>query len=127
MRWTLHNPVTSTTITWPLNPREGALPNREKTYTAMGPTSPYGTQIVFQGRDKPITMSFSGGILEKSHYLFFSNWYDVPNEVTVTDELGNVFTMWLTKFQPKRKNRHSHAWAGEYEIEVLVLGMVVAS
>lgn len=110
-------------MTFERNPREGALPQREKSVTASGTTAPAeeGNIVVFEGRDKPSTFDMSGTIASQAHYDFMVSWYDLRHQVRVTDDLGQVFWCYLTSFKPKRKNRHSHPWAADYEAQALIL------
>lgn len=120
VRWTISGPMG--TIQFPLNPREGVLPLRQKQYTATTSADPDGAPIIYQGRDEPRTFPFTGTILYESHYDFFVEWYDAEVPCTVVDELGNSFQLWLTKFEPRRKIRHNYPWMADYDCEALVVG-----
>lgn len=105
-------------IRFPINPREGALPNFEKKVTVH--TSSLGAPIFFEGRQEPQRMPFTGSILTQEHYQFFKSWFDHDYAVTITDDLGQTVNAYLVKFTPKRKNRHSHPWAADYDCEAIV-------
>lgn len=115
-RWILTSPFGS--ISFPMNPKEGALPAFDKNLT--GQTSTNGAPVIFEGRQPPQIMNITGSILEQSHYTFFKNWHELQYMVTITDDLGNNFTGYLKSFKPKRKIRHSHPWAADYECEIMV-------
>lgn len=118
-RWLLTSPLGGT-ISWPLNPREGALPSFDKTLTIRTTTG--GAPVIFEGAQPPQMMQITGSILEESHYDFFRNWHAQGYAVVITDDLGNNFTGYLKSFKPKRKIRHSHPWAADYDCEILVWG-----
>lgn len=104
-------------VEFPLNPREGALPSFERQYTVQpGPMNP----VIFEAPRGPQTMAFAGTIRDKAHYDFFVNWFNSNSVCTITDENGQTYTGVLKRFTPKRKNRHSHPWAADYDAEVLV-------
>lgn len=121
-RWQFYNPSTGQNIRFPLNPSEQSLPQREKTVEALTTTSPNGQPLIFEGREKPRTFPLTGVILTQEHYQFMVNWYDTKVACRITDELGNVFWLYLTKFNPKRKNRTNSAWAMDFDAEALVTG-----
>ncbi len=108
---------------FPINPKEGALPQREKNVTITSQaTSPYANPIIFEGRHNPSMFPFSGTILTQSHYNFMVSWFESPQTCLVTDELGNSFELYLTLFKPTRKNRHNHPWAMDYQAEAVIVG-----
>lgn len=121
-RWTLYNPSTGITLTFPRNPIEGVLPEYEKNVDLQTTTSPDGQPLMFQGRDKPRTMPFSGSIRDKEHFDFMLAWYRLSVPVTVTDHLGNTFSLYLVRFAPKPKNRHNNPWAANFDAAAVVLG-----
>lgn len=118
-RWTLYDAVEDETIVWEMNPVDGALPALEKAVTTDSALQ--GGQIIWQGPDKSTTMPFTGTILTESHYQFFRNWYYREHEVLLTDDLGQEFTVFLTRFVAKRSLSTSHPWKATYDCSVLVV------
>ncbi len=125
-RWILSS-VDLGTIEWYLNPNSGGLPVWEKQLDVT--SSAGGAPVIFEGRQRPITMPFSGVILEKDHWDFFLEWYESGYAVQITQDLRDesntrlvIPYAYLTKFAPKRKVRHSHPWAADYDCEALVWG-----
>lgn len=121
-RWQFYNPTTATTVRFPLNPAEGALPSMEKVVEATTTTSPSGQPLIFEGRQRPRSFSLSGTIIDESHYNFMVDWFNSSVACQVTDELGNTFSLYLIKFSPKRKNRTNAPWAMDFDAEALVTG-----
>ena len=122
-RWQFLNPSSGVSMRFPINPKEGALPSREKNVNlGTQPTNPYANPIIIEGRESPAKFAFSGTIISQAHYQFMVNWYNSPVSCRIIDDLGQTFWVYLTKFDPKRKNRHSHAWAMDYTAEGVITG-----
>lgn len=118
-RWTLWNPDTETTISLPINPREGALPAREKTVTVE--TSTMGSPVLFEGKSKPVAIRVNGFLQLEAHHEFMNAWYDLQVAVMITDDLGQRFWCYMTKFAPTRRNRVKFPWSATYEADLLFL------
>lgn len=120
VRWTLHDPLTDETITFPCNPREGGLPALEKKATATASTQ--GNPVVWQGRDVVPTVDFSGVIISEEHLTFMIAWYETERILVLTDHLGRVSRVWLTKFVPVPRNRHNNPWSATYTATYMFFG-----
>lgn len=120
-RWTVWDPETDLTMRFPINPQEGALPQRERNISTIPVSAPDGRPLIFEGADNPQEFPCTGVILTKDHWDFFNDWYDSHRQMKVTDDLGNVWWLYMKKFAPKRKNRHSHPWFAEYEATFIVV------
>lgn len=122
-RWKFYDPTTTTETEFILNPRDGGLPQWEKTVTAQGTTAPAneGNIVIFEGTDKPSTVAFSGTLIYQEHHQFFLDWFQKRYQVRITDDLGNVVWCYLTKYSPKRKNRVNYKWTADYDAEALIL------
>lgn len=118
-RWTLYDPVTDTTVSWPLNPAEIALPALEKNVTADASTN--GAPIVWQGPNKPTSIDGSNTILAREHFEFFRDWFYKETKVLIVDDLGNRIWAFLTKFKATRSLSHSHPWKAKYDITILII------
>lgn len=120
-RWTFSSSELGS-VRFLINPNSGGLPIWQKQIEVTSSTS--GSPVLFEGRQQPVIMPFSGAILEEAHWTFFRTWYESGYSVSILDDLGNnIPNAYLTKFAPKRKVRHSHPWAGDYECEALVWGI----
>lgn len=117
VRWTIGG------ITFPLNPTSGALPAIKKNITATGTTANWdGQNVLWAGSPDPQTIQFSGTIISPDHYELFKSWAEEYVVKEMTDDLGNSWTVLMIEFDPKRKNRHSHPWAMDYDATVQIVG-----
>lgn len=121
VRWELYDPDLATTWVFPVNPNTGAAPQFEKSIASKTTAANNGKVLFFEGRDAPMTIPFSGVILAEAHYLAMIEWFGKRRQLRLTDELGQVWWVYLTKFSPKRKNRHSHPWAMDYDAECIIV------
>ena len=121
VRWTFSGSFGSGQF--PINPKRGALPQREKNVNVSSQaTSPYANPIIFEGRENPSMFPFEGTIISEYHYDFMVAWFESTQTCSVTDDLGNSFDLYRTSFKPTRKNRHNHDWAMDYTAEAVIVG-----
>lgn len=121
VRWTLWDPVLNTTLTFPINPAEGFLPEREKEFTMEHTAAPNGKFIAFEGPETSISFNFSGVFLEESSYNFMTTWFNKKYQLRLTDDLGKQYWVYLKKFSPKRRKSSNYQWSFEYEAEAVVI------
>lgn len=117
-RWYLTDPVTAATYTFHINPLSGGSPQREKTITEETTTA--GGVVLYEGADVPMRGSVSGTILDLAHYQAFTTWWAKRYPVTMTDDLGRVQTIYITKFAPERQ-RSQRRYKHQYTLEWVVL------
>lgn len=120
VRWTLHDPETDETTTFPCNPREGGYPALEKKWS--GNASTEGNPVIWQGRDTVPTVDFSGAIQSEEHLMFMTAWHQTERILVLTDHLGRVCRVWLTKFTYTPRNRHTNKWSGTYTATYVFFG-----
>lgn len=118
-RWTITNADLGT-VTFPVNPSEGVLPALAKTVEVTGPVAYDGQPIIWEGREQPRTFPIKGAGRTQTHYNFMVNWYNSKKTATVVDDLGNTFTLYLTKFTPTRRNRTNYKWSFTFDAEAVV-------
>lgn len=121
VRWTLFDPVLNTTLTFPMNPNEGSLPQREKNFTMEHTTAPDGKFIAFEGAEAPVNFNFSGTLLDQDGYTFMVTWFNKKYQLRLTDDLGNQYWVYLKRFSPKRKRAVHSPWAFEYDAEGVII------
>lgn len=119
VRWTLWDPVLGTTLTFPINPAESFLPQREKEFTQEITTQ--GKLVAFEGNIKPAEFNFSGTFLDEDSYDFMVNWFNKRYQVRLTDDLGKQYWIYLKSFLPKRKRSSNHRWAFTYDADAVVM------
>lgn len=119
VRWTLWDPVLGTTLTFPVNPSESFLPQREKQMVTEKTTA--GVLVAFEGEESPQEFNFSGTFLDESSYDFMVTWFEKRYQLRLTDDLGNQFWVYLKAFRPKRKRASNHEWAFTYDAAGLIM------
>lgn len=123
VRWTFTDAVAADSYTFAVNPNDGGSPTDAKSiqYQKSSAPSEEGKTLVFEGRDEPNTSSFSGVILAEAQYHAMRSWFRRRNPITMTDDLGRTFTIYITKFEAKRKRARSYPWKHEYTVEYIIL------
>lgn len=118
-RWTIFDPETDETLTLPINPKETLGPPREKKID--GNRSTQGNPVIFEGRQPLAFMRTNGALLYQADHDFYDAWFDIPNEVLLTDHLDREMWVYLTKFATTFRNRTVHRWSATHETEALFL------
>lgn len=122
VRWRIFDPTTGTEWVFPMNPKSGALPDRQKNLVKQAVAASDSKHVLlFEGSENPRVISWEGTILTEEFYRDMLDWFDKKNQVLLTDDLGQQFWVYLTKFSPKRVNRYNWDWAMTYEVECLVI------
>jgi hypothetical protein len=122
VRWRIFDPDTDETWVFPMNPKSGALPARERPIAQQAVSATDSKAVLlFEGSENARTIGWDGTILTQEFYEAMLDWFDTRHQVRLTDDLGQQWWVYLTKFTPKRINRHSHPWAMTYEAECIII------
>lgn len=121
VKWTLYDPVLDSTLTFPINPAEGFLPEREKEFSMEHTTAPNGKFIAFEGAETPIAFNFSGTFLDEASYNFMVTWFNKKYQLRLTDDLGKQYWVYLKKFSPKRRRSSNYRWSFSYDAEAVII------
>lgn len=121
-RWTLYDPETEETLTFPYNPVEGGYPKRAKKIAST--TSTQGAHVIFEGREELPTVQFNGVILDDEHRLFLEAWFDLPYKVMVTDHLDRQFWAYLTELDITPRNRTNNPESATFTASYIHFGWV---
>ncbi len=119
--WQFTDPTDSSFYVWEINPNDDGSLQYEKTVSYKNTSAPDGKTIAFEGRDAPLSTSFSGVILTESQYDAMVTWFNKRHQIQIEDDLGRVFYIYITKFSPKRKRSRSYPWRHEYTCEYFIL------
>lgn len=119
--WEFYDHVTDSTEVLGIDPRDVDMGGIRKRITEQSAASPTGQRLLFEGRRQPQEMSFSGVTLTKAQYIVFKDWSDKNYQIRVTDDLGRVYWLYITKFSPTRKRNPGEAWLTDYNITATVL------
>ncbi len=121
VRWKFDDDVLSTTYTVPINPNSGGTPNFQKSLNVSNTAGPNGNVLVFEGRDAPRQMQVSGVILDQTHLDNLQLWAEKRYQVTLTDDLSRVFSIYITGFEAKRTRAQSHPYKHEYTLSYIIV------
>lgn len=102
-----------------VNPLTARMPGVQKTFAKQKTAS--GKEVIFQGRDLVKTMAFSGTILTEEHLEVMDVWFSKEKQVSITDDLGQQYWVYLTSFNASRNYSSQFPWRHEYSAEATVL------
>lgn len=119
--WVLSDPVTATTYDLPINPSSGGTPGYKKNIQYQNTAAPGGKVLMFEGREDAKTISVSGSILEQTLLDQLVVWYNKRNPIELTDDLGRIFRVYITAFNPTRVRRATRPYFHEYQMELTIL------
>lgn len=120
VRWRFDDPTDSSFATFEINPDAGGTPARSITLTTQNTLAPGGKNIVFEGAEDPLNINFSGTILTQTMLALLNTWFSKKHQVQLTDDLGRVYMVMITKFTPKRV-RSSNFWKHTYDCTAIVV------
>ena len=121
VQWSLSDPATSETYSFSINPNDGGSPAFKKKISYVPTSSPRGRQIVFEGNSDPVTLDFSGLIVEPAFLNVLKSWYDKRRQVRLTDDLGRSFWIYIIEFVPERVRIASNPWKHKFTIKSMIL------
>ena len=121
-QWTLTDDSTGSPVvmTFDWNPTEFTHPGRKSSLLTQLVSAPNGGIVVFQGRDKPRELSFSGAVGTQSFYDKLDIEKDKHYPLTLTDDQGNTWVILFQTFSWKRIKRRN-PWRFDYTATALVL------
>lgn len=121
--WTLTDNSTGApeVFQFPINPSEMDMPGREANISGETTVSPNGGVVLFQGRDKVRTGSFSGKILSQAYLNDFETWMSKWYPLDLVDDLANSWTILVTTYSLTRLRRASNPHAYEYQVQFMVM------
>lgn len=121
VRWTFVDPSDSSSYTFAVNPNVGGSPAVKKQTTPLPLTASDGALVVFEGRNQPTTIDWSGATLDQSQYTAVVAWFAHRHQLVLTDDLGRTNQIYITGFTPKRAGLTNHPWRMTYQVKALVL------
>jgi len=121
VRWVLTDPVTLEEYEFDINPNEGGTPQLAKNVRYLNTSAPNGRVIAFEGRDDPKEMQVSGTILTQAHLEALQTWYAKRYQISLTDDLGRVYSIYITNFSAQRKRSALHIWKHTYNLSYVII------
>lgn len=119
--WRFYDPTVPEEWELQVNPNDGGTPANKKTITYQNTSAPDGLTLMFEGRDEVEQLAFSGVLLHQEQLQLFQTWFKKRHQVRLTDDLGRVFWVYITSFEPKRVRSRSHPWKHQYQATATVL------
>lgn len=104
-----------------INPNAFDPPGRAATVVAEQSTAPNGQTLLYQGRDQVRRASFSGVVTTQSFYDTLNTWKDKHYPLTLTDDLGNSWTILIEDWTWTRLRRAINPHRYDYTAKVIVL------
>lgn len=124
VKWTFVDVANSDSYTFDVNPNADGTPKKEKAMTYVNTSGPDGRVLAFEGRDAARQGKFSGTILEESQYTAFDTWYEKRVQISMTDDLGRSFEIYITGFEATRVRSAKHPWKHTYTITYVIIDWV---
>lgn len=121
VKWTFYDPVIPETYVFAVNPSEGGTPTYQKTIQFQNTSGPDGKVLIFEGRDEPKTLQFTGTILEESQYVALLGWFEKRRQILVTDDLGRQTWVYIRSFEATRQRAIHYPWKHTYTVSAVVL------
>lgn len=128
-RWRLEDPYLpdgdpDKVYVFPYNPNDMTSPFGQRAISSTATTALTGQALFFEGQMKPVEWSFSGDILDATHYEKLRHWvYDKKRRLNLYDHFGRKIVLQLTKFDVKPKRAVNRYWRHTYEISALVISV----
>lgn len=119
VRWTLEDEFTNDTVTLIFNPAEADLPSIEKKVTFA--ESLAGRAYAMEGAPSLGTMTFKGVTLSEAQNTQMVAIARHQRVVKLTDDLGNSWRVWVTKYTRSRVRAATRPWKMKYDMQVVVI------
>lgn len=121
VRWRFDDPSSLESYTFAINPKDGGSPSYKKSFQYQNTSAPAGKVLVFQGRDDTQKLTWDGTILDEASFNALVTWWNKRNQITVTDDLGRVFTIIIESFEPKRVRAATAPWKHSYTLTATIV------
>ena len=121
VRWQFYDPTTLSSYELEINPADGGSPSYRKAIVYQNTSAPDGKVLMFEGQDETKEMEITGTILTEEHYNALLLWYTKRHQIQITDDLGRVFMVYITAFEPKRERAVHSPWKHSYTLRYTVL------
>jgi len=117
--WRFELPSASQSYYLQINPREFQRSKIDRPLTKDSTAA--GRTIVFEGLTAPEKLSMSGTLLTKDQYDALVLWSSTEKQIKITDDLGQVFWVYITQFRPSRQRSVESPWRHTFQIDAVVV------
>lgn len=124
VKWNFTDLSTAETADFIINPNEGGEIEYARTITETQTVAPGGKTILYEGSMAVPKISFSGVILTQAEFDFHTHWFFVGHQVQLTNDLGQVMFVYITRFAPKRQRAQNTPWKMTYTVEATIVDWV---
>lgn len=121
VKWIFDDPVTSDQYIFSVNPNAGGDPAYKKNIAQQSTVAPGGLTLLSEGADTPLTLSWSGTIIDLAQHQTFIAWFNRRYQIQLTDDLGRVFMIYITGYTPQRARAANLAYKNTYTMEAIVV------
>ena len=122
IRWVFFDPANASTVTFELNPDAATPPSSDKHIVVQNALAPGGKTLLIAISDDAQQITFSGTILTQTMYNLLVTWFNKTDPIELTDDLGRTYTIMMTKFDPKRVQKHTNFWFHTYSCTAQIIG-----
>lgn len=116
VRWILTDPTDLSTYEFDINPSDGGSPTYSKNINYSNTAGQGGNVLMFEGRDAVKQFTVTGTILTQAHYEAMITWFSKRHAITVTDDLGRTFSIYITAFTPRRRRSALYPYKHDYTL-----------
>ena len=121
VKWEFYDPIVLETYTFHINPNSGGSPAYRKNIAYQNTSAPDGKVLIFEGKDHPGEMEFSGVILEEAQLTAFQTWWQKRRQVRLTDDLGREYWIYITELETTRRWSLHYPWRHDYSVKATIL------
>lgn len=121
VKWIFDDPVTAEQYIFSVNPNAGGDPQYKKNVVQQSTVAPGGLTLLSEGADTPLTLSWSGTIIDQAQHQVFITWFNKRYQIQLTDDLGRVFQVYITTYSPQRQRAANLAYKNTYTMEAMVV------
>lgn len=120
-RWRFDDPTNLDTYVFEVNPSEAGGTQLRKSLQYQNTAAPGGKVLAFEGRDETQQLEFKGTILTEDQFDAMVLWFNKRHQITVTDDIGNSKTIYITGFEATRQRALHHPWKHSYTCRYTIL------
>lgn len=121
VKWIFDDPVTTDQYIFSVNPNAGGDPQYKKNITQQSTVAPGGLTLLSEGADTPLTLSWSGTIIDIAQHQTYITWWQKRYQIQLTDDLGRVFMIYIQNYSPTRARAANLTYKNTYTVDAIVV------